>query len=172
MVLGYKVLAFLRLSAIANPMMSPPMEYEPLLETRRNGSLYCLYKLGTMPEENDTRAITYLISTIESFLRSTSKISSVFSRMTVSDTFLEIGEYACLQIVAPKGTIPKDKCMYWAEGSDLATGTMVLRKNEELPYDKANTYGDFNAYIYSTCSRTSFRDYNNNLLFRICHDHA
>lgn len=137
--------------------MSPSTEHKRLLETRKNGSFYHLYKLNTMPEEIDESAVTYLISTIESFLRVESKASTVFSTKTISDTFYTAGGYACVQIVAPKGTIQKEECMYWAEGSGLVTGMMILSKNEELPYDEANTYGNFKKDIYGTCSSTSRR---------------
>jgi hypothetical protein len=136
--------------------MNPPLEYKSLMETGRNGSLYCLYKLKTMPEEYDASAVTYLISTIDSFLREKSTNSTVFSRATVSDTLFSVDQYICVQIVAPQGTVPKEKCMYWAEGSNLVTGTMILSRNEKLPHDKANTYGSFKDDIRSTCRRTSF----------------
>jgi hypothetical protein len=59
-VLSYKALVFLRLSAIANIMTPPPTEYECLLETGRNGSLYRLYKLKNLPEEYCSIALRFL----------------------------------------------------------------------------------------------------------------
>jgi hypothetical protein len=171
-VLSYKVVVFLRLFTIANLMMSSSTEYDCYLETGRKGSLYRLYKLRTMPQRLDPSATTYLISTIESFLRVESKSSTVFSSTTVSNTFFSVGEYVCVQIVAPKETITKEKCMYWAEGSGLVTGTVVLSKNKELLYDEASTYGNFKHDIYGTYSRTSLRDHTNNLPFRTSRGNA
>ena len=164
--LSYNFLVFLRLSAIANLIMCSPTEYKHLLETRKNGKLFCLYKLKTLPEEYDESAINYLIRTIESFHRAEHKSSTVFSSTTVSDTFFNVGEYVCVQIVAPEGTIPKEKCMYWAEGSSLITGTIILSNNEDLPYDDAHTYRNFKDNVHSTYSRTSLMDHTNNLPFR------
>jgi hypothetical protein len=110
-----------------------------------------------MPEKIDDSAVTYLISTIESLLRVESKAPTVFSSTTISNRFFTVGGYALVQVVASKDTIPKEECMYWAEGGGLVTGTVILSKNEELPYDKANTYGNFRKDLYGTCSSISLR---------------
>jgi hypothetical protein len=167
-VLSYNFLAFPRLSVIANLIMCSPTDYEHLLETRKNGKLYCLYKLKTLPEEYDASAVTYLISTIESFHQAENESSPVFFSTTVSDTFFNVGEYVCVQIVAPEGTIPKERCMYWAKGSNLITGTIILSNNEDLPYDDAHIYGNFEDNVHSMYSRTFLMHHTNNLPFRPC----
>ena len=149
-VLSNKVLVSLCLSVSNDLMMYSPTEYKCLLETRKNGERYHLYKLKTLPEEYDASAVTYLISTIESFLRLESSGSTVFTKATISDAFLYAGEYVCVQIVAPKDTFQKENCMYWAQGSNLVTGTMILSKKEKLPYDEAHTYGNFDDNVQST----------------------
>jgi hypothetical protein len=173
-ILSYKVLVSLCLPAIANLAMSSSTKYEHLLDTIKNGKHYSLYKLKTFPARYDTSAITHLISTIEYFFRSELKESIVFSEDTVSHTFFDVDEHVCVQIVGPKKInpedgcviIPKERCIYWAEGSNLVTGTVILSKNEVLPYDEAKTYGNFKSEILGTCFWTSLKNHTNNLPFR------
>lgn len=69
MLTSYKVPVFLPLSSTPSLIMSLPIEYKSLLETRKNGSPFCPYKLNALPDGIDESATTYLISTIDHFHR-------------------------------------------------------------------------------------------------------
>jgi hypothetical protein len=116
-------------------------DFKLLLETIKNDVSYQICKREELSMDiSDDSVITFTISTIEAVVRAKPRLEHpvILSHIATHEG------YACVQFVAPYGTLETSKFLYLAEGDGYITGTAIVDPSHyTFPEVKLATYGDF-----------------------------
>jgi hypothetical protein len=113
-----------------------------LLQTKKNKVQYTIFRRNEFEPTGtvDHSIITFCISTLESFRRSSSEDASPL----VSAPFATDSVHGLVQIMARKKECSTSRFLCWAEDGELITGTAIVHiRGEEFFGPLLSPHGDF-----------------------------